>query len=215
MSDRKIREDVLSELEFEPSVNATNIGVAVENGVVTLSGHVGTYFERLAAETAVRRVKGVRAIAEEIEVRYHLSNKISDDEIARRAADMLDWDVAIPKNRIQILVRDGQVTLSGQVNWQFQRSAAETSVRMLAGISGVTNNITVLPATRPADVKRRIEEALKRHAEVEAQAIRVAVDGGRVTLEGTVHDWHEREAAQQAAWAAPGVTLVDDRLAIA
>ncbi|HWA88737.1 MAG TPA: BON domain-containing protein [Rhizomicrobium sp.] len=216
MSDLKLRQDVMDELEFEPSVNATHIGVAVDNGVVTLTGHVGTYFERLAAEQAARRVKGVRAIAEEIEVRYPFSNKIADDEIAKRAADMLDMDVAVPKNRIAVTVRDGQITLSGQVDWQYQRRAAEKTVAMLSGVSGVVNHVTIRPSVQPADIKRKIEDALKRHAEVEARGIKVGIaDGGKVTLEGTVHDWHEREAAQKAAWSAPGVVLVDDRLVIA
>lgn len=216
MSDRFIRQDVMDELEFEPSVNATHIGVAVENGVVTLSGHVGSYFEKLAAEKAVRRVKGVRAIAQEIEIRHAFDKKTADDEIANRALKILHWGTMVPDDKIQVEVSDGWVTLSGEVDWQYQKAAAEDSVRLLSGISGVFNNITIRPHLQPADVKRKIEGALKRSAELDAQSIRVNVsDDGKISLHGTVHDWHARDTARKAAWSAPGVIAVDDQLAIA
>ena len=216
MSDRDLRQDILDELDYEPSVNGAHIGVAVDNGVVTLSGHVASYAEKLAAESAVRRVKGVRAIAQEIEVRYPFEKKTADDEIAKRAVDILRWSAVVPRDVVQLTVHDGWVTLSGQVDWQFQRRAAENELRKLSGIFGVINNITIQARVQPTDVKRKIEDALRRNAEIEAQGIRVTVlDGGKITLQGSVHDWHERTAAEQAAWSAPGVVSVDDRLTIA
>lgn len=215
MSDSALRQDVIDELEFEPRVNAAHIGVAVENGVVTLSGHVGSYAEKLAAEKAAKRVKGVHAIAEEIEVRFPSDKKTADDEIAARAVNILRWSSVVPPDSVMIKVQDGWIRLSGEVNWQFQRSAAEAEIRRLSGVTGVVNGITIKPRVQPVDIKRKIEAALKRHAEIEAQGIRVTVeDGGRVGLEGYVHDWREREAATNAAWSAPGVVRVDDRLRI-
>jgi len=216
MSDRDLRRNVLDELEFEPSIDAARVGVAVEDGIVTLSGHVSSYAQKLAAEAAVRRVKGVRAIAEEIEVRHPGDKQTADDEIARRAVEILNWNADAPRDRISITVRDGWVTLQGEVDWQYQKSAAEEQVRRLSGVSGIINNVTIKPRIQPNDIKHRIEDAFRRHAEIEAQRIRVRVaDGGRVALEGTVHDWSERLAAERAAWSAPGVMAVEDRLTIA
>jgi osmotically-inducible protein OsmY len=216
MSDRKLRQDVLDEMDFEPSVNALHIGVAVDKGVVTLSGHVASYAEKLAAERAVRRVKGVRAIAQEIEVRYPFDKKTADDEIARRALDILNWSAVVPRDAVQLTVHDGWITLNGQVDWQFQRSSAEDDIRKLSGVSGITNKIAIRSQVQPADVKRKIEDALRRNAEIEAQGITVTVmDGGKIALQGSVHDWHERTAAERAAWSAAGVVSVDDRLTIA
>lgn len=215
MSDKQLRQDVIDELEFEPSVNAAHIEVAVDGGVVTLSGHVSSYAEKLAAEAATRRVKGVRAIAQEIEVRYPDERKTADDDIAKRALDIMQWSAVVPREAIQLTVREGWVTLSGQVDWQFQKRAAEDEIRRLSGVSGVVNNIVIKPRVQPADVKRKIEEALRRNADVEAQGIQVSVvDGGKITLQGRVHDWHERMTAENAAWSAPGVSAVDDRLTI-
>lgn len=215
MNDLSLREYVLSELEFEPSVNAAHIGVVVENGVVTLTGHVGSYAEKLAAERVVQRVKGVRAIAQEIEVRFPSDKKTSDDEIAQRAINVINWDTTIPDEKVRIKVQDGWITLTGEVDWYFQRNSAETAVRKLSGVAGVVNSITVKPRVEARDVKHRIESALKRSAELEAGQIRVMVSGGRVTLEGKVNAWHERSVAERAAWAAPGVTSVEDHLAVA
>jgi osmotically-inducible protein OsmY len=216
MSDRELRRDILDELEFEPSIDAAHIGVAVDAGVVTLSGHVSSYAQKLAAEAAVRRVKGVRAIAEEIEVRYPNGKRTADDEIAKRAADILSWNADVPQDSIRITVRDGWVTLNGQVRWQFQKHSAEEQIRKLSGVSGIIDNVTIEPRIQPADIKQKIEDAFRRHAEIEAQRIRVCVlDGGKVVLEGTVHDWNERCAAERAAWSAPGVMAVEDRLTIA
>ncbi len=216
MTDKQLREDILDELVFEPSIVATHIGVVVENGVVTLSGHVSSNAEKLAAEKAVRRIKGVRAIAQEIEVRYAFEKKTADDQIAKRCLDILDWGTLIPQGKIQLTVHDGYVTMAGEVGWWYQRKAAEDSIRKLSGVAGVTNNISIKPHVQPSDVKQKIENALKRSAEVEAQGIKVSVmKGGDITLEGKVHNWRERSAVETAAWSAPGVNLVENHLTIA
>ena len=186
----------------------------VDHGVVTLTGHVKSYAEKIAAERTVQRVKGVRGVAQEIEVRYPSEKKNRDDEIAQRAAQIIDWDTTIPSGRVTVKVEKGWVTLGGAVEWQFQRLGAETAVRKLSGVMGVTNLITIRPRVDASNVKHRIEDALKRNAELEADGIQVAVTGGKVTLEGKVRAWHERDVAEQAAWAAPGVVTVEDRLTI-
>lgn len=215
MRDTSLQQDVIDELDFEPSVNAAHIGVVVDDGVVTLSGHVASYAEKMAAERAARRVKGVRAIAQEIEVRYPYDKKTADDEIATRALNILRWNTVVPPDSIQIRVQDGWVTLTGEVDWQFQRVAAESQIRRLSGVAGVMNSITIKPQAQTTDIKKKIEEALKRSAEVEARNIRVSKIGdARVALEGTVHNWQEREAVTNAAWSAEGVLSVEDRLTI-
>ncbi|MGF7159643.1 osmotically-inducible protein OsmY [Rhodoligotrophos appendicifer] len=214
MKEAQLRQDILDELEFEPSIDAANIGVAVDDGVITLTGHVRSYAEKLAAEAAVRRVRGVRAIAQEIDVRYPGEAKTSDDEIAKRALDALKWDVTIPNETITLIVHHGLVTLKGEVPWQFQRKAAELAVRKMTGVTGVINDITLKPMVQSTDVKRKIEEALKRRAKVEASQIRVSVDGNKVTLEGKVDTWDEHDAVEHAAWSATGVKLVTDHLTV-
>ena len=215
MSDKRLQQDILDELDFEPSVNAAHIGVAVRGGVVTLSGHVGSYAEKIAAEQAVRRVKGVQAIAQELDVRYPGDKKTADDEIAGRVVSILRWSAVVPRDSVQVQVQDGWVTLSGKVDWQFERTAAEAEIRKLSGVAGVNNLITIRPRVNATDVKRNIESALKRSAEIEAQGIRISVhDGGKVTLDGNVHDWQEREAVKRAAWSAAGVMAVEDHLSI-
>jgi len=214
MSDITLRQNVLDELEFEPSLDAANIGVAVEDGVVTLTGHVGSYAEKVAAEHVVQRVRGVRAVAQEIEVRYAADKKTADDQIAKRALDIIAWDTTVPEDKVMVKVENGWITLTGEVAWQFQRTAAEHAVRRLTGVVGVTNLMTVRPHVDAAGVKHRIEDALKRNAELEAGAIRVNVVGGKVTLEGNVRAWHERAVAERAAWAAPGVNAVEDHLTV-
>lgn len=216
MTDSQLRQDVIDELDFDPSFSGEHIGVAVDKNVVTLTGHVNSYAEKLAAIAAARRVKGVHAIAENIEVRYAYENKTADDQIAKRASDILNWDVLVPSNRVDILVEEGWVTLSGNVDWYFQKTAAEDDVRKLSGVRGVTNKITLTSSANPANVKSKIESALKRRAEVEANAIRVTIqNGNKVILEGKVDNWEERRAAENAAWSAPGVASVEDRLTIA
>ncbi len=214
MSDKTLRQAVMDELEWEPSIDAQHIGVAVEDGVVTLTGHVGSYIERFAVEKAMKRVKGVRAIAEEIEVRFPNDKKTSDDQIARRSLDVIAWDSTIPKDKIQIKVQNGFVTLTGEVDWFYQRDDAEAAVRKLTGVKGLSNEIKVKPQVRVTDIKQRIETALKRNAEVEADAIKVTVQDGRVILDGKVKAWYERELAERTAWSAPGVISVEDRISI-
>lgn len=214
-SDTQLQQDVLDELDFEPSVNAAHIGVTAKNGVITLSGHAASYAEKIAAEEAARRVKGVHAIAQEIEVRYPSDKKTSDDEIAARALSVLRWNAVVPYEAVQIKVQDGWVTLLGEVEWQFQRVAAESGIRRLSGVAGVINQITLKSRIEAKDVESKIEEALKRSAEIEARGIHVSsLGGGKVALEGKVHDWQEREAVKRAAWSAPGVLAIEDRLQI-
>ena len=214
MNDSTLRQDIIDELDFEPSIDAASIGVAVEDGVVTLTGHVSTYAQKATAEDAVRRVKGVRGIAEEIEVRPFGTNKTADDEIVKRALQTISWNTVIPDGAIQVKVQDGWVTLTGKVDWQYQKTAATQTIGGLAGVLGVYNKIEVKPHASVSDVKKRIEDALKRNAEVEAKAIRVNVVNGKVTLEGRVNNWAERSATERAAWSAPGVRAVDDRITI-
>lgn len=216
MNELKLRDDILDELAYEPVVDPAHIGVAVDQNVVTLTGHVGSYAQKLAAISAVRRVKGVHGIADEIEVRYASDAKTSDDEIAGRAINVLSWDSVVPNNAIQVTVRDGLVTLTGKVGWYYQRNSAERDVRKLSGVRSVVNNIEIQPHAKPENVKKKIEAALKRHAEIEAKDIRVTVrDDDEVLLEGKVRNWDEKFAVENAAWSAPGVKNVKDRLTIA
>jgi osmotically-inducible protein OsmY len=215
MTDLQLRQDVLQELEYEPSVNAAHIGVAVDKEVVILSGHVGSYAEKTAAIAAVRRLKGVHAIADEIEIRYPEDKKTSDDEIAKRAIDILGWDTMVPSRSIQVRIRDGLVTLSGSVDWYYQKKVAEEDVRKLSGVRSVVNDIEIKPRVQATDVKRKIEDALRRRTDIEAKGVRVTVrDNSKVLLEGKVDNWDERYAVESAAWSAPGVTSVEDRLTI-
>ena len=214
MDNKQLRQAVMDELEFDPRIDAANIGVAVDNGIVTLSGHVGSYVEKVAAEKAARRIKGVRALAEELEVRYPNDKKTADDEIAKRAVKILEWYDLIPKHAIQVTVQRGLVVLSGEVRWQYQKKWAEQAVRKLSGITSVINNIVIKPAVYQSDIKKKIEEALARHAEIEAQDIRVTVREGKVSLEGKVDSWEERRAVENAAWSVAGVQAVDDQLII-
>jgi osmotically-inducible protein OsmY len=214
MTDKLLRQDVIDELNFAPNIDAADIGVAVSKGVVTLTGHVSSYAQKLAAERAVRQVKGVRAIAEEIEVRYPNEKKTADDQIAQRAVAILNWDAQAPSESIMVRVERGWVTLTGEVSWQFQRVAAEKCVRKLSGVVGVTNDIHVKPKVMSQDVRGKILDALKRNAELDANSIMIAVHNDRVTLLGKVKTWRERDVAERAAWSAPGVTAVEDRLDI-
>lgn len=214
MNDNVLRQDIIDELEFEPSIDAADIGVAVENGVATLTGHVPTYAQKATIEEVVRRVAGVKGIAQEIEVRPFGANQTADDEIAKRALYMINWNTAVPKNAVQVKVQKGWVTLTGNVEWHYQKIAAGNAVRGLAGVSGVSNIIDLKPRVSVSDVKKRIQDALKRNAEVEAKGIRIDVLDGIVTLEGRVKAWPERDAAERAAWSAPGVKAVVDRITV-
>lgn len=218
MDDKDLREAVMDELDFEPSVSAAHIGVTAERGVVTLTGHVASYAEKVAAERAAMRVRGVHAVAQEIEVRYPEDKKTSDDEIAQRALRVLSWHAGLPADAVQVKVQGGWVTLTGQVGWQFQRSDAEAAVRKLSGVVGITNQIGLpsSPAAQVSEVERKIKDALRRHADVEAGAIHVSCkQGGTVELEGRVQSWNERWLAERAAWSVPGVKMVNDRLMVA
>lgn len=215
MDDLELKKSVESELNFEPSINAAEIGVAVKNGVVTLSGRVPSYWEKISAERAAGRVSGVKAVANELEVRLPGSSERTDEDIAQAAVDTLRWSVLVPQDRIKVKVSKGWITLEGNVDWQFQKSAAEKAVRKLYGVLGVSNLIEVKPQVSKAEVKTSIEAALKRLAEVDANRIRVDTEDGKVVLSGSVRSWFEREEAERAAWAAPGVRSVEDRIAIA
>jgi osmotically-inducible protein OsmY len=213
MDDKVLQQNVIDELQFEPSVNAAHIGVAVEDGVVTLTGHVATYAEKLAAERAVQGVKGVKALAMEVQVRYPSEGKTDDDQIAKRAADVLAWNL-VPPDSTKVSVQQGWIKLTGKVDWQYQKVAAESAVRKLAGVTGVTNVIEVKPRVEPKDLKHKIVAALHRNAQVEANNIQVSVEGGKVTLDGNVRAWFERGVVERAAWSAPGVTQVEDNLKV-
>lgn len=215
MNDLVLRQDILDELNFDPEVQPAHIGVTVDAGVVTLMGHVANYAEKLAAEAAVRRVKGVRAVAEELEVRVPNHKKHADDEIAKRAADILSWDSRLPQDRIRITVHNGWLALEGEVDWQFQRAEAQDRVSKLTGLVGVINNLTIKSQPTLPDIRHHIQEAFRRHAALDAERIRITVqDGGRIVLEGNVHDWSERAAAENAAWSVPGVMKLESHLRI-
>jgi osmotically-inducible protein OsmY len=215
MNDKQLRQDVIDELDFEPSIDSADIGVQAENGVVTLTGHVPGYTQKLSAERAVWRVKGVKAVVEKLQVHYG-GKRDSDEEIARRSLDVLKWDSTVPST-VQVTVQDGWLSLGGSVQWQYQRRNAELDLLKLAGVKGINNNITIesKPPADPKEVRQKIEQALKRNAELEAQQIRVDVrEGGTVMLDGHVDSWRERSAAERAAWSAPGVRSVVDHLTI-
>jgi osmotically-inducible protein OsmY len=221
MTDWEIRQNVEAELNFEPSVNASDIGVAVKDGIVTLTGRVDSYWEKVAAEDAAARVDGVRAVANELEIRLPISSERTDEDIARAVVNRLTWTITVPKDRIKVKVSNGWVTLEGEVDWQFQKNAAVEALRDLVGIKGVINHIVIKhqPAAEvtsaiTAQVKSAIEEALKRSAEIDANRITVEVAGDKVILKGTVRSWFEREQAERAAWRAPGVREVENRIVI-
>ena len=213
-SDLALRQQILDELEWEPALDAAHIGVLAEDGVITLTGYVGGYAERAIAEQVVARIKGVKAVAQELQVRLAHNQKRDDDQIARRALKIIGWDTTVPGDKVRLKVEKGWITLSGDVEWNFQREGVEAAVRKLSGVMGVTNHITVRPNADPGDVKHRIEEALQRNAQLDAQDIKVTVDDGKVTLQGHVPAWHERSIAEQAAWSAPGVSAVEDHIVV-
>lgn len=215
MNDLDLRDLVLEELEFKPDINAASIGVTVQNGVVTLSGHVNSYAQKVSAERTVKAMKGVRGLAEEIEVRLNKLEGTADDTIASRAPNIIAWSSDANVEGIQVTVQKGTVTLEGQLDWQYQKEVIEQAIWRLSGVVGVHNRITLKARADVVDIKRHIEDALKRSAEIEAGGIRVTVDGGVVKLEGKVHLLREREVVERAAWSVPGVSKVEDYLLIA
>lgn len=214
-TDEQLQHDVLAELEYEPSVDHADVGVAVNDGVVTLSGFVKTYAAKLAAERAARRVAGVRALAEEITVRFDSDPKTADHEIAKRILDMFTWNVLVPDEVIKVKVEHGFVTLTGTVDWNYQREEARKVAGKVKGVKGVSTIIDVRKHVSAWDVKQRIMASIKRQADEDANAITVTAEDGNVTLSGRVKAWSERRIAENAAWAAPGVTRVIDNIAVA
>lgn len=213
-TDAQLKKDVESELEWDPSVNAAHVGVAVDKGVVTLTGHLENYGEKFLVERAVQRVQGVNALAVELDVKLAPGHKRSDSEIAAAAEAALIWHTQVPEERLRVRVEQGMVTLKGDVDWAYQRDAAVQAVRSLTGVQDVANDIIIKPKVLPANVRFRISEALARHAELEAQRIEVVVTGATAILRGTVHSWAERAAVQGAAWSAPGITSVVNELKV-
>jgi osmotically-inducible protein OsmY len=205
---------VVDELDWEPSVESAHIGVAVDQGVVTLTGHVPNFAQKSAAEKAVRRVKGVRGIAEELRVDFGGPSPYLDDDIAKRALGVLDLNVLVPPGALQVKVQQGWLTLTGEVRWQYQRTAAIADLRKLRGVTGITNDIKIKAQVYASDISNRIEDAMKRQAHLRADDVHVQVRDGKVTLEGRVPSWADRRTAEIAAWAAPGVSTVDDRLTV-
>ncbi|MCW3846027.1 BON domain-containing protein [Sphingomonas sp. LB-2] len=214
-TDSQLQRDVLDELSWEPEVEHAHIGVTANQGVVTLTGHVPSYLQKIAAERAAKRVKGVKAVAEEIEVRFAFDPKTSDDEIAARIVQLFRWDVSVPDDRIQVVVSKGMVTLTGEVDWNYQKEAARAAAARISGVRSVYNAITVRARASAGDVRDRIMAAIKRSAALDAASIDVKVQGSTVKLRGNVHGWNERRIAENAAWAAPGVTKVEDEIVLA
>jgi len=213
-TDKQVQQDVMAELGWEPSINSAQVGVEVSDGVVTLAGHVDSYAEKFAAERAAQRVFGVKAIAMEMDVKLPGTSKRTDSDIARSTQNVLEWTAYLPPDRVRVKVENGWITLSGEVEWDFQRRAAVDAVRPLLGVVGVNDQITIKPKVSSTLVKSEIEAALKRRARNDAQNIFVAVQGSAVTLTGMVESWSERDLAKSSAWATPGVHSVVDNMSI-
>jgi len=213
--DERLQRDVLDELKWDSRVTPNEIGVAVKERVVPLTGYVDAYTKRSAAEEAARRVRGIKAVANEIEVRLPSSSERTDADIAAAAVHALEWDAVLSTEKVKVTVSKGWVTLSGEAEWQYQKVDAERVVRRLMGVKGVVNLITVKPRVSPSDLKNKIEQALTRSVKEDADSIQVEVNGGAVILKGKVRSYVEKKEAERAAWLAPGVTSVDNRISIA
>lgn len=213
-TDSQLQQDIIAELKWEPSVNAAQIGVEVKDGIVTLAGHVGSYAEKWDAERAAQRVSGVKALAIEMDVKLAGSSKRNDADIAGSAESALQWITYLPKNSVKVMVEDGWITLSGEVDWEYQRQTAAGAVRYLMGVKGVRENIAIKSKVSMSAVKSDIEAALKRRAQADAQNISVEVRGADVTLTGTVHSWSERDLATHSAWGTPGVHNVVNNITV-
>jgi osmotically-inducible protein OsmY len=213
-TDSEIKRDVEDELKYDPDIDATDIAVAVKSGVVMLTGYVRSYLHKYAAEKAAKRVSGVVGVANDIEVRLLTIDERPDPEIARDAVAAIKNRLPISGDRIKVLVKGGWITLEGEVEWNYQRETAEDAVRSLKGAKGVTNSVKIKPQVKPDEIKRKIEDAFRRNAEIDANRIQVEANGGEVILKGTVRSWAEREEAERAAWAAPGVVRVEDRISV-
>ncbi|MDO8653953.1 MAG: BON domain-containing protein [Undibacterium sp.] len=214
ISDSEIKKNVEAELQWDPDIKMTDIGVSVKDGVVALTGFVSTLPQKFQAEIDVKRIVGVSGVANDIEVRLPNVDKRPDPEIARDAVTALQFQLPVAYGNVKVVVRDGWIILEGEMEWQHQKEKAENSIRHLNGVIGVTNNVTVKPIASPVEIKRKIEEAFKRNAEIDANNIVVETYGGEVILKGSVHTWFERKEAERAAWSAPGVTKVQDRISI-
>jgi osmotically-inducible protein OsmY len=213
-ADNDIKRDVEDELQWDPDIDPTDIGVAVKDGVVTLSGFARSYSQKLEAEAAAKRVAGVVGVANDLEVRIPSVHERPDPEIARDAVHALKTQLPLSADNIKVVVKRGWITLEGEVEWNYQRETAENAVRWIRGVNGVSNLIQLKPRVAPSDIKQKIEEAFRRSAEIDANRITVDARGTEVILRGTVRSWAERQEAERAAWAAPGVTKVDNRITI-